>query len=293
MKNSLEKIKTLFAHQKVCIAYLTAGDGGAERTINAALALIEGGVHLLELGIPFSDPIADGSVIQQGTVRALQGGTHLKQVLEIMQALRKKTDIPLILFSYYNRILAASTSFDFFKEASEAGADGLLIVDCPFEESYAGKQKCGEHQLAFIHVVTPSTSMERLAIINKHAQGFLYYACRKGTTGVRSGLPDDFSQKIAALKSETSLPVVVGFGISDHATAQQVLGAVDGVVVGSLFVKALAEGADAKKLTALAKTIFTSTNVPLVETVEELRSLENQRRHHLKIISNLKSQQDN
>lgn len=123
-----------------------------------------------------------------------QGGTDLKQVVEIVKALREKTDIPLILFSYYNPILAVSSS-NFFQEASEAGVDDLLMVDCPLEESHALQQHCSAHHLALIYVVTPSTSMERLELINTHAQGFLYNACRKGTTGVRSCLPHDFSEK--------------------------------------------------------------------------------------------------
>jgi len=254
MKNKIQK---LFDDQKKAyIAYLTAGDGGARATIDAALALVKGGVNFLEMGVPFSDPIADGPVIQAAATRALQQGTTLKQVLEIVKALRQKTDIPIVLFSYYNPILIASERSNFFQEASQAGVDGLLIVDVPFEESHAVQQQCSEHQLALIYVVTPSTSMERLALINSHAQGFLYYACRKGTTGMRTGLPDDFVQKMKTIKSMTTLPVVAGFGIADRAVVQEVLREADGVVVGSLFVKALAEGMNSEDLTVLAKTIF-------------------------------------
>ena len=253
--NSLEKIQALFKNQKAHIAYLTAGDGGATTTIDAALALIEGGVNLLEIGIPFSDPKADGPVIQQASARALQRGTYLKQVLEIARAIRSQSAVPMILFSYYNPILAA-LSPTFFQEISEAGIDGLLIVDCPLEESGALQQQCFEHQLAFIHVIAPSTPMDRVALMAAKAQGFLYYACRKGTTGMKASLPDDFSEKMTALKSITPLPIVVGFGISDRATAEQVLEKADGVVIGSLFVKALADGMSLQELTSLAKNIY-------------------------------------
>ncbi len=256
--NSLEKIKELFKNQKAHIAYLTAGDGDSLATINAALALIKGGVNLLEIGVPFSDPIADGPVIQEAAARALKNGTHLKQVLEIVAAIRKQSEIPIILFSYYNPILSIMSS-SFFQEATQAGVDGLLIVDCPLEESQTIKEKCFEHQIALINVITPSTSMDRLALIDSQAQGFLYYACRKGTTGVKSGLPDDFSKNIQVIKSIVHLPVVVGFGISDRTTAEKVLEHADGVVVGSLFVKALTEGCTSEELQSLAQKLYPTT----------------------------------
>ena len=253
--NGLKKIQALFHNQKANIAYLTAGDGGATTTVQAALALIEGGVNLLEIGVPFSDPIADGPVIQQASARALQNGTHLKQVLEIVRTIRSKSAVPMILFSYYNPILAA-LSPTFFQELVEAGVDGLLIVDCPLEESEDLEQECLEHELAFIPVITPSTPMDRVALMTARAHGFLYYACRKGTTGMKSNLPDDFPKKMTSLKSTTSVPIVVGFGISDRATAAQVLEKADGVVIGSLFVKALADGMGFQELTSLAKSIY-------------------------------------
>lgn len=256
--NSLEKIKDLFKNKKGHIAYLMAGDGGNLATIDAALALIKGGVNLLEIGVPFSDPIADGPVIQEAAARALKNGTHLEQVLEIVDAIRKQSEIPIILFSYYNPILSAMSS-NFFQEATQTGVNGLLIVDCPPEESQNIKEKCFEQQIALINVITPSTPMDRLTLIDSEAQGFLYYACRKGTTGVKLGLPDDFSKNIQAIKSIAHLPVVVGFGISDHATAEEVLEQADGVVVGSLFVKALAEGCTSQELQSLAQKVYPTT----------------------------------
>lgn len=249
------RIKQLFAKQQAYIAYLTAGDGGIKHTLAAALALIEGGVNLLEIGVPFSDPIADGPVIQQAAARALSVGTTLTEVLWLIRAIRKHSDIPIILFSYLNPILAALPS-QFLNAAKQAGVDGLLLVDCPLEESASMQQACEQQTLDLIYVITPATSVARLQFIERQAQGFLYYACRKGTTGVREGLPDDFEQKMKLIKSTVQLPVVVGFGISNHRMATAVLQHADGVVIGSLFVKALAEGMPPAHLTTLARTIY-------------------------------------
>jgi tryptophan synthase alpha chain len=236
----------------------TAGDGGVERTIEAALALVKGGVNLLELGVPFSDPIADGPIIQQASARALQHGVTMHEVLYIARAIRKESNIPIILFSYYNPILAAlhQPHVDFLEEVKKAGVDGMLIVDLPWEESQQLRAAMAIHDLAFISVITPSTPLERIMTIDQEAHGFLYYACRKGTTGIKSGLPTDFSEKIKKIKSSAHLPVVVGFGISDRDTAQRVLEEADGVVVGSFFVQAVAEGENPEELTLLAKKIF-------------------------------------
>ncbi|MFZ4116755.1 MAG: tryptophan synthase subunit alpha [Chthoniobacterales bacterium] len=254
----MKKITELFEREKANLAYLTVGDGGVERTIEVALALIKGGVNLLELGVPFSDPIADGPVIQQASARALQAGVTMCEVLYVASEIRKKSDIPIILFSYYNPILAAwnQPNVDFLVEAKRAGVDGILIVDLPWEESHELRVAMAMYDLAFISVITPSTPLERIMAIDQEAHGFLYYACRKGTTGIQSGLPTDFSKKIKKIKSCVHLPMVVGFGISDALTAQRVLEEADGVVVGSFFVQAVAKGKTPNKLTLLAKKIF-------------------------------------
>lgn len=248
------RIQHLFANDKAFIAYLTAGDGGIERTLDAALALIDGGVNMLEIGMPFSDPVADGLIIQQAAARALAMGTTLQDVLWLAKEIRKQSEIPLVLFSYFNPILSQLKS-DFFSNAKNSGIDGLLLVDCPLEESEGVREKCTQHDIDLIYVITPSTPLERLKKIDQHAQGFLYYACRKGTTGMRNALPDDFQQKMEAIKRVVSLPVVVGFGISNQEMADGVLAHADGVVIGSLFVKALAESGSPLMLTTLALNI--------------------------------------
>lgn len=252
----ISRIHQLFVNDKAFIAYLTAGDGGILRTLDAALALIEGGVNMLEIGMPFSDPIADGPIIQRAAARSLAAGTTLQDVLWLTKQIRQRSDIPLILFSYFNPILSALQS-NFLSDAKNAGIDGLLLVDCPLEESQLIRQQCMQHDIALIYVITSATTLARIQKIDHDAQGFLYYACRKGTTGVRNALPDDFQQKIQSIKSVVHLPVVVGFGISNQKMVDCVLEHADGVVVGSFFVKALEDGTHPSVLSTLARNILT------------------------------------
>jgi tryptophan synthase alpha chain len=250
-----KRIKNVFSQSKAYIAYLTAGDGGVQCTFDAALALIEGGVNILEIGVPFSDPVADGPVIQRAAARALQVGTTLKDILWLIEKIRKHCDIPLILFSYLNPILSAINS-SFLQEAKCAGVDGLLIVDCPLEESKLLRKKCLTEKIALIDMLTPSTSIDRIRKIDQRANGFLYYTCRKGTTGICDHLPNDFVKKMKLIKAAAKLPVVVGFGISKNRMVREVLQYADGVVIGSLFVKALEENKSLAQLTMLARNVF-------------------------------------
>jgi tryptophan synthase alpha chain len=256
---SEQRITNLFAQGKALIAYITAGDGGMKRTYDAALALIKGGVNLLEIGVPFSDPIADGPVIQRAAQRSLRDGTNLQQILQLCEKLRKQTDIPIILFSYYNPILTAMQD-NFLHRAKLAGVDGILIVDCPIEETQSLHKECLQEQLAPIYIITPSTPLERIHKIDQYGRGFLYYACRKGTTGTRDELPSEFAQQMRTIKTATHLPIAVGFGISNRKMADQVLAYADGVVIGSLFVKALEENIATDALTKLAEDIYPSVH---------------------------------
>ena len=251
----MNRIKSLFEQDKAKIAFITAGDGGLEKSFEVAMALIEGGVNLLEIGVPFSDPIADGPVIQRASMRALQHGTSLQDVLQLVTRIRLHTNIPLILFSYFNPILSVLGS-SFIADAKQSGIDGILIVDCPFEEMSDFREQCLAHSIAPIYVITPSTSNNRIRKINQHAKGFLYYACRAGTTGVRDTLPIDLIEKIKLIKSISTLPVVVGFGIANSEMSQCVLEHADGVVVGSRIVQAMEENKQAHELKCLAQTIF-------------------------------------
>ena len=255
----IQRITNAFAKNKAFVAYLTAGDGGMAKTLAAALALIEAGVTILEIGVPFSDPIADGPVIQRAAARSLDAGTTLSSILDLIKELRKHTDIPLILFTYLNPLLQALSN-DFLNQARQAGIDGLLVVDCPLEEMDAIVDSCRQQGIAPIFVASPTTSVARLQMIAQQGQGFLYYACRKGTTGIRTDLPEDFTGKMQTLRTHVKLPIVVGFGIATRQAASQVLQYADGVVVGSLFVQALENDMQLADLQQLAKKVN-----PLVE----------------------------
>ncbi len=250
----MSKIAQQFKQGPAFVAYLTAGDGGIQRTEQAALALIKGGVNILEIGVPFSDPVADGPTIQQAHTRALQNHTTLQDTLSLVKSLRQQTDVPIILFSYYNPIFQALKN-DFFVKAKQAGVDGCLIVDLPVEESADYFAACKENNIDPVLLLAPSTPVERIEKINSHGSGMLYYACRKGITGVQQALPADFANKMKLIKQHTNLPVVAGFGIADAAIAKKVLQVADGFVVGSRFVKAVAQGLMLDELTALAKSI--------------------------------------
>lgn len=250
-----QRIQKIFAQGRVCAAYVMAGDGGVEHTINMALALIAGGANLLEIGIPFSDPVADGPTIQAAANRALAAHTTLADVLTIVRRLRAQTTVPIVLMSYFNPIYQYSIK-QFLSDADQAGVDGLLTVDLPLEELAVFQNDFVTNKIAPILLITPNTPPERIKKIAACASGFLYYACRLGTTGVRSSLPDGFSEKIAEIKKYTDLPILVGFGISTAQMVQEVFQHAEGLVVASHFVQAIASGASPKEITRYAKHLY-------------------------------------
>lgn len=246
MKN---RIQTAFEKNKIFAGYITVGDGDS---LAIAKTLIDAGVNLLELGVPFSDPIADGPVIQRAAERALKNNTSLSDVLTLAKNLRETSDIPLVLFSYFNPLLHANPAA-WLPLAKQAGIDGVLVVDLPYEEGQTFYQQCLAHDILPIAIITPATTPARLKKITRHAQGFLYYASQKGTTGMRSGLATEFAEKIAAIKAVSSLPILAGFGVATRADAQAMLQHAEGFVVGSFFMKAIEEGASLEALHHMAK----------------------------------------
>lgn len=238
---------------KAYIGYLTVGDGGIDHTEKMALALVEGGVDLLELGIPFSEPIADGPVIQDAVERALQAGTTPHHALELVTRLRRKTQVPIVLMTYFNPVFAKGKAF--LKEAKAAGVDGMLIVDLPPEEAEEYLTWMKEANLETIFIVAPSTPEERIPTICKVSTGFIYYACRKGTTGMQKGLPEDLPEKINQIRRHTDLPIAVGFGVSSAETAREILTHADGFIVGSFLVQAAHEQTNPAELTKLAASL--------------------------------------
>ena len=237
--------------RKAKIAYLTAGDGSS---VDYFLALVRAGVNILEIGIPFSDPIADGPVIQRAVERALKNGTNVERVFQIVQEIRRQSDAAIILFTYLNPIVLDSRGF--LRRAKEAGVDGILVVDLSYEESHEFRQECKRAGVAFIPVAAPSTPLERIGQIAPGSDGFLYYACRKGTTGAKESLPEDLLNQIKALRLHTKLPLAVGFGIASSQAVNEVLQMADGCVVGSYFVSQVERGCRAEELEIFAKELF-------------------------------------
>jgi tryptophan synthase alpha chain len=248
MTNRIEKT---FSQTQPFIGYLTAGDGGIEYSVASALAMIKGGVDILEIGIPFSDPIADGPVIQQAHTRALDAGTTMHDVLEIGRRIRAECDVPLVLFSYANPLIRKGINqLGSFKEV---GFDALLTVDSTFGDPedpiLLAVRDAG---LLSILLATPSTDDERLKHIGKLAEGFLYYVSQKGTTGIRSALAADYHRQMARLRKHIDIPIASGFGIGDRSTAQAALSEADGFIVGSAFVRLMAERKSASEITSFA-----------------------------------------
>lgn len=227
----MSRISKAFANHNAFIGYLTAGDA----TKKDFLELVSIGVNVLEVGIPFSDPVADGPVIQKAMQRALEKGANGMSALKIVQEIRKESEVAILIFTYFNPIQKNLGLF--LRKAKEAGADGILIVDLPLEEASEYCKLCDEIDLDPIFVIAPSTPPHRIEKIAKSGKGFLYYACRKGTTGARSDLPADLSTKIAEIRSKSTLPIAVGFGIANRKAADEVLKIADGFVVGSHFVE--------------------------------------------------------
>ena len=225
--------------RRALVCYVTAGHPDIELSLDILHALEEGGADIIELGVPFSDPIADGPIVQASSQRALENGMTYDGVLGLVSRARLK--VPVVLFSYLNPVLAAGA--DALSRASEAGVSGILITDIPVGADSEREQWLGNSPLAFIRLVAPTTPTERMAEIARHGSGFVYLISRLGVTGVQEDTAASLPETIARLRSTTTLPICVGFGISTPAQARSVGNLADGVVVGSAIVKAAEDGA--------------------------------------------------
>ena len=226
--------------EKALVGFVTAGDPNLSESLRITAAMCAAGLDLLELGVPFSDPTADGPVIQRSSGRALASGMGLAQVLEMIAALRRQTEIPLVVFSYYNPILSYGAAA-FHRDACGAGADGVLVVDLPPEESGELTEPWPDNGLCLIRLTSPATPPERMRRIAACASGFIYHVSQLGVTGSGGLRPDDIAAKVRELRSVTRLPVCVGFGISTPAQVAAVARIADGVVVGSAFERLIEE----------------------------------------------------
>jgi tryptophan synthase alpha chain len=241
----MNRIEAAFARlarekKKGIVVYIGAGDPDLEATRRLALAFDQAGVDVLELGVPFSDPLADGIVNQLAAQRGFDSGTTPPRVLETVAALRRDSQIPVVLYLYYN--LVHRHGLDrFIQEAARAGVDGLLILDLPPEESENYEALMRAAGLNAIYLVAPTTPEERIARIVARASGFIYYVSREGVTGMQSQVSASISGKTAQIRARTALPIAIGFGISNPAQAKAVAASADAVVVGSAVVNRIAE----------------------------------------------------
>ncbi|MBM7865449.1 tryptophan synthase subunit alpha [Heliobacterium gestii] len=229
--------------KRAFIAYVTAGDPDLETTRELVLTLERKGASIIELGVPFSDPVADGPVIQEAAGRALAAGTTLPKVLETVRQLRRETSIPIVLLTYYNPVLRFGLS-RFAREAAACGVDGVIVADLPAEEGDGLRQPLDESGLALIPLAAPTSTPERIRLIAEKARGFIYCVSLLGVTGMRADLPPDAAALLERVRAMTDVPLALGFGISTAEHAAIVAPQCDGVIVGSAIVKLIAKNLD-------------------------------------------------
>jgi tryptophan synthase alpha chain len=226
------------------VAYLCAGDPDFDTSLAACRSVISAGADILELGVPFSDPLADGLTNQLAAQRALKSGMTSARVFELVRRIRDSSDVPIVFYTYYNLVFSNGVDA-YVKAAAEAGVDGLLILDLPPEESRESSAACLRHGVDTVCIVAPTTPDSRLPRIAAAATGFIYYVSREGVTGVRDQLADGIREAVARIRAHTKLPIAVGFGISTRAQVTEVAALADGVVVGSALVNIIRDGLDA------------------------------------------------
>lgn len=233
------------------IPFLTAGDPDLETTAKALQILDHGGADLIELGVPYSDPLADGPVIQAAATRALQHGTRLDDVLQLVKQVSPTVRSPIILFTYYNPILNRGIE-RFLKDIAEVGAKGLVVPDLPLEEAETLLRPAKEYGIELTLLVAPTSPPERIAAIAQQSQGFIYLVSTTGVTGMRTQMESRVKDLVSGLRQVTDKPIGVGFGISQPEQARQVMNwGADAAIVGSAFVKRLSEGSTAEGLRAI------------------------------------------
>jgi len=258
-----------FTHRPGLVAYITCGDPDLATSRAVALAAIRAGADVIELGVPFSDPVADGPVIQRASERALKHGTNLAGVLEIAKQIRQQSDAGLIVFSYLNPVLQFGVSDHrrgengyekFCAAAAEAGIDGALVTDLPIEEAGDYLRAMKAHKLAPIFLAAPTSTDERLRAIAKHSRGFVYAISRTGITGARQELAGDAQALVARLRAVTKLPIALGFGISTPDQFAEVGGFADAAVLGSAIVQRIEQN-PGREAEAVGEFLLSLANV--------------------------------
>jgi len=237
-----EKFKDLKEKgEKALIIYLTAGFPDFEKSIEIMEGMEKLGVDFLEIGVPFSDPIADGPIIQFSSYKALQNGINMKKVFKICRRLKKTLNIPYLIMSYYNPVYKFGID-KFIEECENSGVSGVIIPDLSFEESYEIKSRLKKRKIDFINFITPFTPEERMKKIASQSEGFIYFVSVAGTTGPRERLSSGLVSKISELKKFSNVPVCVGFGISQEKQVEEIKKVADGIIIGSFVIKKIIEG---------------------------------------------------
>lgn len=240
----MSNIRKAFENGKSFIAFITCGDPDLETTGTAVRAAVENGADLIELGIPFSDPTAEGPVIQGANLRALQGGVTTDQIFAFVKELRRDVKVPMVFMTYGNVVFSYGAE-KFIFACREIGIDGLILPDLPYEEKEEFQPLCTQYGVDLISLIAP-TSADRIAMIAKEAEGFLYIVSSLGVTGTRSEIKTDLTSIIDVVRQHTDIPCAVGFGISTPGQARKMANLSDGVIVGSAIIKLLAQyGKDA------------------------------------------------
>ena len=242
-------------NRKAFVAYVMAGDPDEATSLEVVRGLPGAGVDVIELGLPFTDPMADGTAIQHAGQRALAGGMTLARTLNIARRFREgDDDTPIVLMGYYNPIYSRGVD-RFLAEAKEAGIDGLIVVDLPPEEDEELCLPALAQGIDFIRLATPTTDDARLPKVMQNTSGFVYYVSVTGTTGAAAANPEEVAPEVARIKAATELPVIVGFGIRDPEAARAVASVADGCVVGSAIVQEMASGKPAEEVLAFVRSL--------------------------------------
>lgn len=231
----MSKIKAAFANGKAFIAFITCGDPDLETTAAAVRAAVENGADLIELGIPFSDPTAEGPVIQGANLRALNGGVTTDKIFEFVRTLRQDVTVPMVFMTYANVVFSYGAE-RFISTCQEIGIDGLILPDLPFEEKEEFLPLCHQYDVDLVSLIAP-TSENRIAMIAKEAEGFLYIVSSLGVTGTRSEIKTDLASIVKVVRENTDIPCAIGFGISTPEQARRMAALSDGAIVGSAIVR--------------------------------------------------------
>jgi tryptophan synthase alpha chain len=231
----MNKLQQAFANGKAFIPFITAGDPSIEITEQLVLQMAEAGADLIELGIPFSDPVAEGQVIQDADIRALSGGVSVDKIFDMLKHIRKTCNVPIAFMTYANPVFAYDAD-RFLKNCQEAGVDALIVPDLPFEEKGELMPFCLKYGISLISMIAP-TSNNRIHMIAREAQGFVYCVSSMGVTGVRQDISNDAKEMVKLVKEVNDIPCAIGFGISTPEQASRMAEFSDGVIVGSAIVK--------------------------------------------------------